>query len=886
METETLGTGQECQADDIAKAKKKTEINLKLHTMIVLVGPSGCGKSFFAHKLKRDLDSELTRHGIDPNIQYLSSDDLRREVLGDPGLHKHDPKMMTASKAAFELLHKKIDLAMEFPTLAHYVIVDTTGLAKNFRDQLLQQAKTHNYNTACVIFDYKKNDEYFKHCDSDPNFQGWVARKHIERMRKHFWKEFNRKDFNKTFKIKSKSFTDIEIKVDDAIPYVSCMLDEDYIYDITSDVHGCINEFKALIEKLGYELNGDNIVRHMKDDKRKIILAGDVVDRGYASAETLKFVLKNLDFIIPVKGNHENFVVKWHKGLLKDIGMEESFRKQWFDTTFDESSGFKTDIEMLDEISIPFARTSNFIVTHGPAENMCLGKLDRFSQKNQMKGKQGREGLWDLETEDKIKANREFYQYVKDESERSYPYHIFGHVSQKNALKLNNKICVDTGCAQGGRLTAVTVVGSKTFFTSVPMQSEIVHKDELYDLFPRDKYEFNLDGLEPREIGRIKWSIKDKVNFISGTMSPSAADVERQEIEPIENALQYYKDNGVVEVVIQPKYMGSRCNAYIYRDLDNCFATSRKGFRIKHVDLTEQFKKLQKKLFKKYPDAELVILDGELMPWHALGEGLIEDSFKVVERGIETELDMLESTGFEKHLSELLDRDDYRQYLKDQVKGTKEEMNAKYGQHNTNTFKNVMDYSHHRLALHRQGLEVYKRQIEVFGAPGEVDYYPFAILKIVNKDGSEQLGDDNAKMFEFLRGSPCLVLDLYDDKYDDSLYLAREMLGNMYKKEMEGVVVKPRFYKEKVAPFIKVRTKKYLTIVYGYDFQFPEKYARLLKQKRIGNKLRTSINEYEIGRKMLQTPVGEITEDNVAYQKLIANMIAEEKKEERFDPRL
>ena len=47
---------------------------------------------------------------------------------------------------------------------------------------------------------------------------------------------------------------------------------------------------------------------------------------------------------------------------------------------------------------------------------------------------------------------------------------------------------------------------------------------------------------------------------------------------------------------------------------------------------------------------------------------------------------------------------------------------------------------------------------------------------------------------------------------------------------MEGVVIKPEEEREN-APYLKVRNPEYLSIIYGYDYRFPHKYAKLLKQK-------------------------------------------------------
>ena len=44
---------------------------------------------------------------------------------------------------------------------------------------------------------------------------------------------------------------------------------------------------------------------------------------------------------------------------------------------------------------------------------------------------------------------------------------------------------------------------------------------------------------------------------------------------------------------------------------------------------------------------EMLILDGELLPWKAMGDGLIQRQFKPIEKALETELAFLQQNGFE-----------------------------------------------------------------------------------------------------------------------------------------------------------------------------------------------------------------------------------------------
>ena len=66
---------------------------------------------------------------------------------------------------------------------------------------------------------------------------------------------------------------------------------------IVGDVHGCLEELKALLEKANYQ-----------DGKTTVVLAGDVCNKGPLSAETVAFCRQN-NFLC-VRGNHDHAALK------------------------------------------------------------------------------------------------------------------------------------------------------------------------------------------------------------------------------------------------------------------------------------------------------------------------------------------------------------------------------------------------------------------------------------------------------------------------------------------------------------------------------------------------------------------------------------------------
>jgi len=68
---------------------------------------------------------------------------------------------------------------------------------------------------------------------------------------------------------------------------------------VIADVHGCYDEFQALLAKAGVNLGKD-----------ELIIAGDIVDRGPKSLEMLRFLESHPETVTFIRGNHdEGFAV-------------------------------------------------------------------------------------------------------------------------------------------------------------------------------------------------------------------------------------------------------------------------------------------------------------------------------------------------------------------------------------------------------------------------------------------------------------------------------------------------------------------------------------------------------------------------------------------------
>ncbi len=72
---------------------------------------------------------------------------------------------------------------------------------------------------------------------------------------------------------------------------------------IVGDVHGCLDELRALLASINFNVATD-----------QLIMAGDLIAKGPASAETLSFIAAHQG--VSVIGNHDARWLRWHHGVV------------------------------------------------------------------------------------------------------------------------------------------------------------------------------------------------------------------------------------------------------------------------------------------------------------------------------------------------------------------------------------------------------------------------------------------------------------------------------------------------------------------------------------------------------------------------------------------
>ncbi|MEH7387941.1 metallophosphoesterase, partial [Bacillus sp. JJ1521] len=720
------------------------KIETKLHTIYMLIGPTECGKTTFAKNVLiphlQFFDEEKNYRS---NVQYLSSDEIRQEILGFP-YDKYDSMMMESSAQAFDLLFHKLRAVTSFPVNADFVVVDTTGLSDDFRKKVTAIAKENHYRLEAIAFDYKNIKDYYA---SDRSKK--VIATHVNRMRRDVLPTLRRSDFDDIHRIREKNFlhtNSYEIVVEDLQEYVNHILSHDYFYIIIGDVHEKLATLQQMINLHGFTILDGKIQETSKSGDKRFVLIGDFIDKGKNTKATIEFLYHNREFFYFVKGNHENFVSKYMNGKIQSVD------PQLLENFFTSIPVLEADLELqskfqvLVDLSCDFyrfigKRDNSFYLTHAPCHNQYIGKMDATSRRNQ------RRFATDFEAD-----IEEQLRFLEKESGNSFPYHVFGHVATNEVIRMKNKIGIDTGCVSGNALTSLTLQTNKPLFKSIPSSDKTEETESgnktpfsngLPTAFSSKAKEVMLIELSENDQKRLDYVLHNKVNFISGTMSPADKDLRKNELESLAKALDYFKDAGVSNVVLQPKYMGSRCNIYLSQDIEKCYAVSRNGYKITHIDLTQVFFQLQAK-FSPWMDEKaigMVIFDGELLPWNALGKGLIESQFDVVAKALETEINFLKEFSFENHFLDAVKRYESSGFEEARSKHSKKDLIAHFGMNNYQTFKNLKEIveTTHTLSEQENAYQLFHKQINLYAKDQELEYKPFSILKVVYSNGNEEI---------------------------------------------------------------------------------------------------------------------------------------------------
>ena len=196
---------------------------------------------------------------------------------------------------------------------------------------------------------------------------------------------------------------------------------------IIGDVHGCI----FTLEKLLKQLPNDAVP----------IFIGDLVDRGNYSKEVMEFVMENR--YIAIFGNHEYLMFNYARdAIIRDKhamwSLDNSYGGQ--KTVISYKNDIDTLLRHIDYIpTMPkYLEIENYFLTHGFGLPYYRRKDDPNYQMRLYTNRLENSPLdWE----------RGWYEYDT--------INIFGHTPYEEVYFGSNFIGIDTGCAMGGKLSAV-----------------------------------------------------------------------------------------------------------------------------------------------------------------------------------------------------------------------------------------------------------------------------------------------------------------------------------------------------------------------------------------------------------------------------------------------
>lgn len=799
---------------------------MNVHTIFMLVGAIASGKSTLATKMQQALSQNHT-------CEVISSDGIRRMLLDDYTIPNNHASMDSVSGQAFRIFDALLESYISYPVNRDFIILDTTGMGEAFRNEVLKKAEKHQYNVELVVLDvdYK---ELKSNADArdERMYQVMQSKK---RLRQEVLPNLNRKAYSKVHILKS-------LEKLDAFPatlltpktnWPQIEFGEDEKVAVISDVHECMEEMYEMMDRL------------LAEGVKGIFFVGDMIDKGEDTPGLMKFMgelASNGGFYkeVPLymaRGNHERYVYKALKGEIeKNEELENSYFTSlaYLRANQDQADLFMKIYEegMNDYMIIKRGHQRAVVVTHAPCLNKHIAKMDAGS----------------------LKAMNNFYfksrveedmlnelKFIEEEMEFNHPFHVFGHVAHTSPrpVRKKNKIFLDTGCVHGGTLSAVVFNKHYVDFLTVDSKERnakggrINLNKEQSALEKVASKEVRLSDDEEKILKRI---LKGGARYISGTMVPAPSS--GTDIESLEEGLKIFAEFND-SVILQPKYMGSRAQAYLHTDRSSNFATSRNGFRINVPGIEVALGELQDRLEARGVICSNIVLDCELLPWAGLGSKLIDGSFR-----------------------------QYEECLK----------HAWNNLRNDEEFKKFGVFTEEDLDRKVENAELFSRQVELYGQSGPLLFKPFNILEMggvnMTTDG------DNFENFAMISDDDSLIIEFSEEGW---LEKARKFfIKKTYSQGYEGVVVKPRYTTAGRLPYMKIRNKEYLRIVYGFDYDAPGTLEKLCRQKNIKGKSRLAIKEFELGSALMDIGY----DDPTLRRKIVAEMMGCMSQEKSLDPRL
>lgn len=798
-------------------------MSIVLHpqTVVTLIGPSHSGKSSFAE----NLSSFVKAQGR--SVKVLSSDSIRRELLGFEGNDRLSSKdSYNASQVAFKKLFTDYEYYMQPPFNTDVIIVDTTGLDFNFRKEINTKARANGYGTLGILMHFTKETLLNNATSLNPNLNTNFISRQYDTFKSKVLPNLNKKDYNDLVRITEKNQDEISFSFKSNANILKI---SSGITAIIGDVHQQIKALLGLKEQLKDQgitltlLNGDWID---KDDEESLKATIDYVHNQVLIKGTMRLI----------KGNHEEWV---YRALKAENYVYVENRETAYFTSLKylldpANAEYRNKFVEVYETAYDYAilehPSRDILVSHSPCPNIHLGKESVYSlramRNTRVEHIEGQPALLQ-------------HGYLFDQPYDSPYIHVFGHVEVGKGNHVHrNKVAIDQGCVSGGHLTAMVVnlenpsQRNKFFYQEAEKPAEEALLDFSYYIKPWT----NVKSLTTQQEKRVRQLLRANPYYVAATLPPAPSYFEEGHIphlETIEAAITHFQKLGVKEVVAQRKHMGSNAQVHLFKNLEDCYVTSRSGLKIHPKHLGTVLEDTYSKYKGTYED--VLVLSAELMPWSILGEGFVKQAGQY-HTAVEAQLKLLSTSS--KGCS-LLQKDLQKEFKQN---------------------------------------DTLLNQIKMYG--GDPSKIYLELFDVVYCDGKELItAPQHQKLHTF--DIPFELFDLSDPKSIEALKLfyAVQIQGG----DIEGIVIKPNVWNPNtsIPTALKVRNPDYLHIVYGHDYQ--DRLERLTYSKDITGKSLLNIREQELNLYLMKA---QKDKDAASIQEIYKLLTVEFEKELNLDPRL
>ncbi|HYG81636.1 MAG TPA: polynucleotide kinase-phosphatase [Pyrinomonadaceae bacterium] len=815
-------------------------------SLVVLIGPSGCGKSTFARKHFKP-------------TEVLSSDFCR-------GLVSDDENDQAATKDAFEVLHF---IASKRLASGRLTVVDATNVQPEARKPLVALAREYHVLPVAVVLNLPERLCHDRNRErSDRDFGPHVIRQQSQQLRRSV-RNLKREGFRHVYEFSSPE--EVEAAVVERQPLWNNLKHEHGPFDIIGDVHGCFDELRALLERLGYEITssdgraGDFGYRVGHAEGRKAVFLGDLVDRGPKIPEVLRLVMSMAagGAALCVPGNHDIKLMRKLQG--RDVrithGLAESLEQ-----LEQEPAEFKAQVAgFIDRLVSHYVLDDGrLVVAHAGLKETLQGRgsgrVRDFALFGETTGETDEFGL-------PVR-----YNWAAEYRGRAAV--VYGHTPVPEPEWFNRTINIDTGCVYGGRLTAlrypegelVSVPAARTYYESVkpflpeeekaPALSAQQQHDDLLDIedvtgkrIVSTSLHHNVTIREENAIAALEVMSRFAANpkwliYLPPTMSPSETTREAGLLEHPAEAFSYYLNRGVPRVVCEEKHMGSRAVVVVCRDekvARSRFGVVGDGSGLCYTRTGRRFfddRGLEAEFLTRIREAadraglwdefatDWMCLDCELMPWSAKAQELLRQQYAAVGAAS-------------------------RAALGDAVSALEQ---ASSGGADVGL---LLERYKERATSAGKYREAYRRYCWPVHSIDDLRLAPFHLLATEGKVYTDR---DHVWHMETLRRlcdaddsrllfvTSHMVVDLTEQ---ESLKAGTGWWEELTGRGGEGMVVKPldfiaRGTRGLVQPAVKCRGREYLRIIYGPEYDAPENLDRL-RARGLAAKRSLALREFALG---------------------------------------